>query len=113
MPSRAAGLAETGLAKRLRQRAAGRPVEEFDGVDDRDRGAACDLRHAADVAGSDQVRLHALNVGDFPRPQLPSDLRLEEIVGACRAAADVTLGHVLHAEAGLPQELLRLLADLL
>src|SRR4051794_10114090 len=110
---RAAGLAEAGLAERLRHRSARRPVEELDGVDDWDGGAARDLRHAADVAGGDEVRLDALDVRDLPGPELSGDLRLEEVVGAGRAAADMALRHVPDCKARLLQELLRLLADLL
>src|SRR3954465_1698955 len=110
---RAAGLADAGLAERLRHRSARRPVEELDGVDDRDGGAACDLRHAADVAGGDEVRLDPLDVRHLPGPELSGDLRLGEGGGAGRAAADMTFRHVPDGKAGLLQELLRLLADLL
>jgi hypothetical protein len=56
---------EPGILQHLRHRSAGRPVEQFDRVDDRYVGALADLRDAADVAGGDQVGLGALDVRHF------------------------------------------------
>ena len=63
-----------------------------------------DLRHAADIAGGDHVRPDALDIGDLAGAQRAGDLRLQDVVGAGRAAADVALRHVLHREARLLEE---------
>ncbi len=52
-------------------------------------------------------------LADLAVAQAAGDLRLQDVVGAGRAAADVALGHVAHGEAGVGEQRLRLLADLL
>ena len=54
--------------------------------------------------------LVALDIGDLAVAQRAGDLRLQDVVGAGRAAADVAFRHVLHREARLLQQALRLLA---
>jgi hypothetical protein len=47
------------------------------------------LGHAADVAGCDQIGLDGSYVGQFAIPQRGSDLRLQNVVGPRRAAAEM------------------------
>ena len=54
-----------------------------------------------------------LDVGDLAVAQLRGDLRLEDVVGAGRAAAEMAFRHVHDGEAGAAQQLLRLGLDLL
>ncbi len=103
----------SGSSSARRPRPAGRPVEQLDGVHHRDRGAAADLAHAADVAGGDDVRGRALDVADLAVAQLPGDDRLQQVVGAGRPAAEMALGNRLDGEPGGGQQRLRQGLDLL
>src|SRR5829696_720936 len=96
-----------------RLRPARRPVEELDGVHDRDAGARGDVADAAEVAGSDDIGLHALDIGDLAVAQAARQLGLQHLVGAGPAAADMALGHVLDDEPGVQKEFLGLLDHLL
>ena len=51
----------------------------------------------------DDLGLQAFDVGDLARLQLPGQARLEDVVGAGRAAADVAFRHVEHLKACLAQ----------
>ena len=108
-----AGARREQWLERLRQRPAGRPVEQRCGMHDGNPGAGGDLGDAADVAGGDQIGAHALDVRDLAVAQPGRDHGLQQVVGAGRAAAEMPFGHVLHGEARLAQELLRLEPDLL
>src|SRR5262245_55483050 len=101
------------LLQRLRAWAAGRPVEQLNGVHHRDLAAALQLGDAADIAGGDEVRPHARDVVELSLAQLAGKLRLQKIVGSCRAAADMPLGHVEHGITGLREQRAGLVADLL
>ena len=91
--------------KRLRARTACGPIEQLDRMHHWHRAAALKLSDAADIAGGHEVRLHARDVLELPVAQLAGDLRLEEIVGAGRAAADMTFRNFEHGEARLRERL--------
>ena len=57
--ARATGSRKRAARKRRRHRAAGRPVQQFDGVHDRRLAKRADLHHAAEIAGRDDVRIDA------------------------------------------------------
>jgi hypothetical protein len=82
-------------------------------VDDGDLRAEPDLGDAADVAGGDGLGLEGLDVRHLAVAQFRGQFRLQNVVGAGRAAAQVALGNLHHREAGAAQQLLRLVLDLL
>ena len=67
-------------------------------MDHRDGRALLDLGHAADIAGGDHVGTGSLDIGDLAGSELNGDLRLEQVVGSRRAAADMALGNILDGE---------------
>ncbi len=71
------------------------------------------LRDAADVAGGDDVRLHAPDVLRLAIAQCAGELRLEDVVGSGRAAANVRFRNVDHRVARLDEQLARLVLDAL
>ena len=75
--------------QRLRLQSAGGPIEELDRMYDRNWGTGGKLGDAADVAGCDQIGLDGSYVGQLAIPQRGSDLRLQNIVGPRRAAAEM------------------------
>jgi hypothetical protein len=97
----------------LRFGAAVGPVEEFDRVEDRQAGGGADLGEAADIAGGDEVGAGGLDVGDLAVAEADGDFRLEHVVGAGGAAAEVALGGLADGEAGAGKERLRRGPDLL
>lgn len=70
------------IAEPFGHRPPGRPIDEFDCVDDRNGGAGGDLRDAADIAGRDHIRLEPFDVGDLAVTQPVSQRGLEDVVGA-------------------------------
>ena len=66
-----------------------------------------DLHHAAEIAGGDDVRIDTCDMRGFALAERRRDLRLQQIVGAGRAAAEMPLGHVEDVEAGARQKLAR------
>ena len=88
-----------------RHRPAGGPVEQFDRVHDRGRGEARDLHHAAEIAGRDDVRIDAVDVGGLALAERGRDLGLQQVVGAGGTAAEMPLGYVEHLETGAGQQL--------
>jgi hypothetical protein len=84
--------------QRFRLRPAGGPVEEFDCVDDRNWGTGGELGDATDVAGCDQIRVGGCDVGQLAIPQRLSDLRLQDVVGPRRAAAEMPFRYVKRLE---------------
>ena len=76
-------------------------------------GALLDLRHAADIAGGDHLGPGPLDIGDLAGAQLCGDLRLEQVVGSRRAAADMALGNVLDGKPRALEQRLGLGPDLL
>ena len=75
--------------QRFRLRPAGGPVEELDCMYDRDRATGGKLGDAADVAGCDQIGLGGGYIGQLAIPQRGGDLRLQNVVGPSRAAAEM------------------------
>src|SRR5260221_469185 len=90
-----------------------RPVEQLDRMCNRNASAGRDIADAAEIAGSDDIGLQALDVGDLAVAQTPREFGLQNLVGAGPAAADMTLGHVLDDETGVSQVRLGLLDHLL
>ena len=56
-------------------RTTGRPVNQFDGVDDGHFGRGADLYHAAKVAGGDHLRRQAFDIGNFASLEAAGQLR--------------------------------------
>jgi hypothetical protein len=64
-------------------------VEKFDRMEHRDQRAARDLRDAADVAGRDEIGRGLHDIRDLAVAQPRGDLRLQNIIGARRTAAQM------------------------
>src|SRR5881227_1856053 len=78
--------------------------EQLDPVTHRQRGAAADMREAADVGGGDEVRRAALQSRDL-LPQQPSgELRLQDGIGSRRTAALVAVADRGEGKARLGQQ---------
>src|SRR5258708_19605079 len=60
---------------------AGRPIEQFDGMCNRDASAVGDIADAAEVAGGDDVGPQAFDVAPLAVPQPPHPPRLQPPVG--------------------------------
>ena len=75
--------------QRFRLRAASGPVEELDCMHDWEWRKGRELGDAADVACCDQIGLDGSYVGQLAIPQRGSDLRLQNVVGPRRAAAEM------------------------
>jgi hypothetical protein len=60
---------------------------------DRDWGIDSEMSNAADVAGCDQIGLGGGYIGQLAIPQRGSDLRLQNVVGPRRAAAEMPFRH--------------------
>src|SRR5215510_5361472 len=93
--------------ERLGFGASGRPVDQLDGVDHRDHGARSDLHHAAEIAGGDHIGLELFDIPDFTRAQPPRKLRLENVVGAGRTAAQMSFRYIFHHETDLAKQFFR------
>src|SRR4029077_13619292 len=94
--------------KRGRAWSPGGPVDQFDRVDGREVGARGDLCDAAKIACCNHIRSQSLDSPDFALAQPPCDVRLHNIVGPRRAAAEMTLRYVLDREAQPGEQILRL-----
>ena len=101
------------LPKRRRTWPSGSPVDQLDRMDRRHRRARSDLSHAADISSCDHIRSQSLDSPDFALAQPSCDVGLKNIVGSCRAAAQMTVGHILHDEAEFAEQLLWLPRDAL
>src|SRR6266850_4553288 len=101
------------LLQSRRPGSAGRPVEQLDGVCNRNASAAGNVADAAEVAGGDDVGPDALDIGDLAVAQAARQFGLQQLVGAGPTAADMALGHVLDDEARVAEQLLGLLDHLL
>ncbi len=76
-------------------------------MDNRDFGARCDLRDAADIAGGDHIGLELLDIPNLAFTQFGRKLRLQQIVGAGRATTQMTLRHIFHHEPNLGKQFFR------
>ena len=100
--------------QRRRLGPAGRPVEQLDGMDDRNAGArrrCCRCSRNCRRRSTSGLTLSML--ADLAVAQAARQLGLQHLVGAGPAAAEMALGHVLHDEARVAQQLLGLLDHLL
>ena len=79
--------------QRFRLRPASGPVEELDCMYDRNWGTGSELGDAADVAGCNQIWRGGCDVGQLAITQRRSDLRLQDVVGPRRAAAEMPFRH--------------------
>jgi hypothetical protein len=79
----------------------------------RNAGTRGDVADAAEVARRDHVGPHTLDVRDLGVAEPARQVGLQYLVGAGPAAAEVALGHVLHDEARVAQQLLRQRVELL
>src|SRR5580704_16591134 len=91
----------------------GGPIDQLDRMDGWKFSARRDLRHAADIASRNHIRSQSLDSPDFALAQPSCKVGLQNIVGAGRAAAQMTVRHVLHCEAKFCEQLLRLPVDAL
>jgi len=91
----------------------GSPIDQLDRMDGWKFGARRDLRDAADIACCNQIRSQSLDSPDFAFTQPSCKVWLQNVVDAGRAAAQMTVRHVLHDEAELCEQLLRLPVDAL
>src|SRR5712691_6699520 len=98
---------------RVRKRPAGRPIEQLDGMNDRNQDSARNLGDTADASRRHDLRRGFGDVFDLAREEARGDVRLQHVVGAGRAAAKMTLGYVANDKPGLGEQLLRLTVDLL
>ena len=88
-------------------------VEKFDRVEHRDRSPARDLCYAADIAGRNEIGRCLQDVRDLAIAQPQGNLRLQNIIGAGRAAAQMPFWNIADPETRSRQELLRQGVDLL
>jgi hypothetical protein len=79
-------------------------IEKLDRMEHRDRCPARDLSDAADVSGGDKVGRELKDVGNLAVAQPRGDLRLQNIIGARRTAAQMPFGNVADLKACLRQE---------
>src|SRR5271156_673070 len=91
----------------------GGPIDQLDRMDGWKFGARRDLRDAADIACRYHIRSQSLDSPDFAFAQPSCKVGLQNIVGAGRAAAQVTVRYVFDHEAELAEQLLRLPVDAL
>ncbi len=80
---------------------------------DRQRCLAGQLRDAADIAGGDEVGAGQRDIGELAVAQCRGELRLQQIVGAGGAAAQMAFRHLDHRETGGGEQGLGFLVDML
>src|SRR4249919_4353745 len=80
---------------------------------DRTAEIVAELSHATDIAGRDDIGIGRADMRSFSLTQSLRHLRLQKIVGARRAAAEMPLRYVDHFETGGAQERALLFDDLL
>jgi hypothetical protein len=68
-------------------------------MNNRQLGARSDLRDAANISCRDHISSQSLDSPDFAIAQPPCDIRLQNIVGTGRAAAQMAIRNVSHVEA--------------
>ncbi len=72
-------------------------------MQDRPAGPALQLLDAADIAGGNDRRTRALDMGELAVAKLGRQYRLQDVVAACRAAADMPFADLPQFEPGGPQ----------
>src|SRR5262249_40128146 len=90
-----------------RRRPAGRPVEQLDRVQNRNCRARSELRQATDIAGGDDLRLGLDDIRKLALEEAAGQLRLQQIIGPCRAAAEMALGHIEDGKPGTREKRFR------
>src|SRR6202022_3291800 len=70
------------------------PVEEFDGVHYRQVATRGEVSDAADIAGRDEIWPDFGNIRELAVAQCSRNLRLQQIIGPCRAATEMPLRHI-------------------
>ena len=108
-----AGHTRTERPQRGRTWTASGPIDQLDRMNDWKLGARCDLRDAANIARRNHIRPRAFNAFDFTLAQPRCNGGLKNIVSTGGAAAQMSVGHVLHREAELAEKFLRLAANAL
>src|SRR3546814_19473117 len=76
----------------------------FDRVHHRQRGAAGDLGHAADIARGDELRADRFDIRRLAVAEPRRELRLQQVVGSRRAAAEMAFRHVEDLEPRLGEQ---------
>ncbi len=79
-------------------------VEKLDPMEHWDRRAARDLGDAADVAGGDEIGRDLHDIRDLAVAQPQSDLRLQNIIGARRTAAQMPFENIADPKTCMRQE---------
>jgi hypothetical protein len=83
----------------LRNRSGCCPIDQFDQMNHRNSRPSRDLRHAADVAGSNDIWPHFFDMPDLAVTQLPREIGLQNVVDTGRSATEVPLRYLLENEA--------------
>ena len=96
------------LPKYRRTWTPGSPIDQLHRMDGRELRARRDLRHAAKISRSNDIRSQSLDSPDFALTQPYCDIGLKNIVGSRRAAAQMAVRHILHCKAELGEQIFRL-----
>jgi len=80
-------------------------------VRDRHRRVAGELRNASDIAGRDEIGAGQRDIGELAVAQGRGELRLQQIVSAGRAAAQMPFRHIDDREPGGREQCLGLAVD--
>ena len=75
-------LAQLPLQQGRRHRTAGRPIKQFDSVNDRRAREARDLHHASEISGGNNIRIDTIDVSRFAFAERRGDVRLQQIVSS-------------------------------
>jgi hypothetical protein len=104
---------KVAVSQANRHRSAGRPVDEFDRMQNGNRCTGCNLGDASNVAGRNNVRFQLFDIGELARAQPQRQGRLQHVVSASRTTTKVAFGDLLDAEAQAGQQLSGFARDLL
>src|SRR5690349_11388799 len=96
-----------------RHRTSCRPIDQLDRMHHRNVRARRDLGDASDIAGCDHIGSDLRDIRDLAIAQRPRQLRLQDVVRACRAAAEMAVRHIFDHESRLGKNFLWLAPDLL
>src|SRR5579862_463303 len=97
--------------KRLWAWSARSPIDQLNRMHNGKFRARRDLRDATDIAGSNHIRAQLLDSPDFALAQPSCDVRLKNIVGADRAAAQMTFRYIFDLETDFAEKILWLARD--
>src|SRR5262249_2466071 len=82
------------------------PVKQLDVVNDWPRSTG-QLEQTADISACDHIGFRRRDMPELSGTKCAGDPRLQQTVGACRAATKMPLRNIDDIEPGLPQQLLR------